>query len=136
MPQFSGSYSPKTVSQTTIPAPGNHQIGMSVVTGEQQSPDSGWNGATQTMWGILDTVEGNGTIRGYFRNVHANGDIDYGTTEGTVTMSGTDTTMTGTWCFTGGTGKFAKITGNGVFKGKQTSPTDSLEEWSGSYSLG
>ena len=135
MPQFSGSCSPKTESQTTIAAPGNHQIGMSVVTGLQQSPDASWNGATQTTWGISDTVEGNGTIRGYFSTVHTNGDIDYGTTEGTVTMSGTEVAWTGTWRFTGGTGKLAKITGNGVFKGKQ-SPTDSEEEWSGSYSLG
>ena len=65
------------------------------------------------MWRTADTVEGNGTMRGYFRNVHANGDIDHGTNECTVAMSGTDAIMTGTWRFTGGTGKFAKITGNG-----------------------
>ena len=75
-------------------------------------------------------------MRGYFRNVHANGDIDHGTNECTVTMSGTDAIMTGTWRFTGGTGKFAKITGNGVFSGKQASPTNSEGTWSGSYIIG
>ena len=44
--------------------------------------------------------------------------------------------MTGTWRFTGGTGKFANITGNGVFTDKQTSPTSSEGTWSGSYSFG
>ena len=85
---------------------------MSVATGEQQSPDASWNGAKLTLWGIADTLEGNGTIRGYFRNVRANGDIDHGTSEGTVTMSGPEATTTGTWCFDGGTRKFAKLTGN------------------------
>ena len=136
MPNFSGSYSAKTESQTTASAPGNHQIGVSVASGKQESPDASWNGATLTMWGTADTVEGNGTMRGYFRNAHANGDIDHGTNECTVTMSGTDAIMTGTRRFTGGTGKFAKITGNGVFSGKQTSPTDSGGTWSGSYNLG
>ncbi len=136
MPKFSGDYSTKLESQTTTAAPDNHQIGVSVVTGEQKSPDASWDGATLTIWGVADTVKGNGVSRGYFRNVHANGDLDYGTNEGTVTMSGTDSIMTGTWRFTGGTGKFANITGNGVFSGKQTSPTDSGGSWSGSYSLG
>jgi hypothetical protein len=78
----------------------------------------------------------NGTARGYFRNEHSNGDIDYGTTESTVTTKGTEVTMTGTWRFTGGTGKFAKITGNGTFTDTQTSPMASEGAWRGSYSLG
>ena len=36
MPNFSGSYSAKTKSQTTASAPGNHQIGVSVASGEQK----------------------------------------------------------------------------------------------------
>jgi hypothetical protein len=80
-------------------------------------------------------VDGNGTMRGYFRNENPGGDTDYGTNECMVTMSGTDATVTGTGA-SAGTGKFAKIIGNGVFSGKQTSPIDSEGTWSGSYSLG
>ena len=41
-----------------------------------------------------------------------------------MTMSGTEANMKGTWRFVGGTGKFAKISGHGVFTAKQTSPND------------
>jgi hypothetical protein len=77
-------------------------------------------------------VGGNGEQCGYFRNEHPNGDVSYGTFLAKVTNG----TMTGTWQFTGGSGKFAKLTGGGVLDGKQTSPTDSEMTWSGSYSLG
>jgi hypothetical protein len=78
-------------------------------------------------------TESNAAISG---DEHPNGDVDYGTFEAKLTMSEAEPTMTGTWRFTGGTGKFAKITGNGVFNGKQPSLTDSEMTWSGSYSLG
>jgi hypothetical protein len=45
-------------------------------------------------------------------------------------------TGTGAWRFTGGTGKFSHITGGGVATVKQTSPTESEMEWSGSYNIG
>jgi hypothetical protein len=86
--------------------------------------------------GIADAVAGNGTSCGYFRNEHPNGDVDYGTSESTVSMTATEVTMTGTWRFTGGTGKFANITGNGVLTDRRTSPTSSAGTWSGSYNLG
>ena len=126
----------KPSSQTTVNGPGNHQIGLSVARGPQETADANWKGAILTQWGTADTVDGNGTIRGYFRNVHPNGDTDYGTSECTVTMSGTEAIMEGTWRFVGGTGKFAKISGHGVFSAKQTSPIDSGGKSSGSYSLG
>jgi hypothetical protein len=107
-----------------------------VACGPQETADANWKGAIMTQWATADTVNGNGTMRGYFRNVHPNGDTDYGTSECTVAMSGTDAIMEGSWRFVGGTGKFAKITGNGVFSAKQTSPIDSEGTWSGSYSLG
>lgn len=133
MPNFSGSYLGKLESQTTIAAPAEHQLSLSVASATQKA---NWNGAKLTVWGTADAVNGIGTSRGYFRNEHPNGDVDYGTNECTVTMTGTEVTMTGTWRFTGGTGKVANITGNGVFTDKQTSPTSSEGTWSGSYSFG
>jgi hypothetical protein len=115
--------------------PGHHQIDLSVASGRQESLDANWKGATLTVWGVADTVEGNGPARGYFRNVHANGDIDYGTNEYTVSPSGSEATVSGTWRFTGGTGKFSKVSGNGVFNARQTSPNDASGTWSGTYDL-
>ena len=77
---ISGSNSTKTESVTRVAGPGNHQIELSVATGRQETTDDNWNGAALTLWGVGDTVEGSGPGRGYFQNVHANGDIDYGTT--------------------------------------------------------
>jgi hypothetical protein len=136
MPDFSGSYSAKVESQTVITAPADHQIAMTVASAIQKSADADWSGAKLTIWGTADLVNGNGPARGYFRNEHANGDIDYGTTESTVTTRGNEVTMTGTWRSLGGTGKFAKITGNGTYIDKQTSPTSSEGSWNGRYSLG
>lgn len=138
MPNFSGSYHTKLGSQTIMAVPGgtDHVIGVSVVSGKQNSPDPDWNGALCTVWGTADTVGGNGEQRGYFSNERRNGDLDYGTFEAKVTMSGNEATMSGTWRFSGGTGKFAKITGNGVFNAKQTSPTEFDLTWSGTYNLG
>jgi hypothetical protein len=138
MPSFSGSYSAKLGSQTVMSVSDrtDHLIGVSVVSAIQKSSDAKWNGAKVTIWGATDTVGGNGEQRGYFRNEHSNGDVDQGTFEAKLTLSGTETTIAGTWRSTGGTGMFAKITANGVFNGKQTSPTDSDATWSGSYDLG
>ena len=66
-----------------------------------------------TVWGTADTVAGNGEQRGYFKNEHSNGDVDHGTFEAKLTMSGNEATLSGTWRFSGGTGKFAKITVTG-----------------------
>ena len=136
MTDFSGTFTAKTESQTTVNGPDNHQLGLAVTYGPQTTADANWKGAMLTQWGTSDTVDGHGKIHGHFRNVHPNGDTDYGTSECTVTKSGTEAHMKGTWRFVGGTGRFAKISGHGVFTGKQTSPNDSHGEWSGSYNLG
>ena len=135
---FSGSYSAKLLSQTTMAVLDqvDHQIAVSVVSGFQRSSDGKWNDAKVTVWGTADSVGANGEQRGYFRNEHTNGDVDQGTFEAKITMSGTEVTIAGAWRFSGGTGMFAKITGNGVFNGKQTSPTNSEATWSGTYDLG
>lgn len=66
---------------------------------------------------------------------HPDGDLDFGTTEATVSMAGTTLSMSGTWGFTGGTGKFANISGGGTFTDRQTSPTESAGSWKGNYTL-
>jgi hypothetical protein len=138
MQSFSGTYSTKLGSQTMMAVSDqtDHMIGVSVVSAIQKSSDANWNGAHLTVWGTANIVAGNGEQRGYFKNEHSNGDVDNGTFETKLTLSGNEATFAGTWRFSGGTRKFAKITGNGVFNGKQTSPTDSDVTLSGTYDLG
>lgn len=136
MPNFSGSCAQKLLGQTIVAVADSaeHLIGVSVVVGNHKTEDALWDGSRCTSWGTMDIVDGKGKQSGYFRNEHQDGDASYGTFEAALTdgaMNGS-----GTWQFAGGTGKFAHITGNGVVTVKQTSPTDSDLEWSGSYNLG
>src|SRR5215831_16522363 len=78
----------------------------------------------------------NGTQTGYFMNTRANGDIDRGTFTARVTTADGATTMEGTWKHSGGTGAFSKITGNGTYKGRITSPSEVEVSWEGTYDLG
>jgi hypothetical protein len=111
-------------------------LSVASMTGKHKASDANWDGVKVSNWVTADLVGGNGEQRGYFKNEHPNGDVDYGTFEAKVTMSDTGPTMTGTWRSIGGTGKFAKITAEGVLDAKMTSPTESVMNWSGSYSLG
>ena len=115
-----------------IPDVADHVIAMSVVAGKQKTADALFDGAQSVQWGTADTVGGNGKQTGYFLNDHRDGDTTYGTYEATLT----DGAMTGAWKLTGGTGKFAHITGSGVGTVKQNTPTEFELTWSGSYNLG
>jgi hypothetical protein len=81
-------------------------------------------------------IAGNGSQTGYYVNKHPNGDTDYGTFEARITTAGSAVTLEGTWTSTGGTGAFAKVTGNGTYKGVMISPTEVKTHWEGAYQLG
>ena len=53
MPNFSGSYLGKLESQTTIAAPAEHQLSLSVASATQKA---NWNGAKLTVWGTADAL--------------------------------------------------------------------------------
>lgn len=135
MPEFSGTVTLHILGQTVVSVAdaADHMLVLAGVTGIIKTADVLWNGGRNTNWITADTIGGKGKQTGYFQNVHQDGDTDHGTFEGTVEADGT---ATGTWQYTGGTGKFAHLTGNGVSSLKQTSPTESELEWSGSYNLG
>jgi hypothetical protein len=100
------------------------------------SPDPDFNETEIIAYEQADEVAGTGTKRGYFRRLHKNGDIDYGTYEGTHKTtfkedgSFLETTFEGTWKATGGTGKFKNTKGSGTSRGKATAQ-EALEEWEG-----
>ncbi len=137
MPNLSGTFSGTATTQSTITlhdAP-NHALNLLEVRGVQKSPDEKWNNSKMTYWGTADLIAGNGTQRGYFVNEHADGDRDFGTFEGRISTSGGQVTLEGTWKFTGGTGKYAGLTGNGKYKGRLTSPVDIEDTWDGTYQM-
>ena len=137
MTKVSGSFKGKANWQATasIPDKSGHDLGVMQVNGHQTSSDPHWNNAAITYWGIADLTEGSGPQRGYFHNVHADGDQDWGSFDGKVTTSGQQTSIEGTWRYTGGTGKFHGISGSGTYKGRLTSPTEVTNDWVGEYQL-
>jgi hypothetical protein len=113
----------------------NHELQMAEVAGTQKSADPDWNGARMAYWGTTDVQSGHGKQRGYFNNERANGDRDWGTFEGTVSMAGGAITVEGSFAITGGSGKFQGVTGKGTYRGRFTSPTEIEMEWKGEYQL-
>lgn len=137
MPAISGSFTGSVRLQTAVVLSdqSNHELSLAEITGTQKSSDKKWNGAAITYWGTTDAIAGNGTQSGYFTQVHDGGDRDWGTFEGKVATSGGDTTVEGTWQFTGGSGKFNGLAGKGTFKTRLTSLRELEATWQGTYEL-
>src|SRR6266851_8938861 len=137
MPAVSGSFSGNVNVQTALAVTdqSNHELNVAEIGGTQKSTDEKWNNARITYWGITDAVKGKGSQRGYFVNDHGEDGRDWGTFEGRVATNGTEITVEGTYRFTGGSGKFKDITGNGTFKTKMSSPREVQATWQGTYEL-
>jgi len=113
----------------------DHQMGVTVSLGTHRSSDSKWSGAQMTSVVTTDVTSGQGMQRGYFCNLHANGERSHGTFEGKVATTGIKTIVEGNWYLSGGTGSLAKVTGSGPFKTEVTTATDADMTWSGNYQL-
>jgi len=137
MPSITGSFSGKITKQSAMQLTDqpNHDLSIAEVSGTQKSADALWNDSKMTYWGITDVVNGEGTQRGYYHNVHADKGRDWGTFEGKVTSAGGAVSVEGTWKFTGGDGEYRGITGGGKFKTVMKSETDLECSWDGSYEL-
>ena len=137
MPNMTGSFSGNASVQTSISLPDRptHALNLAEIRGLQKCSDEKWNNASITYWGFTDIIEGKGTQRGYFVNSHGGEDRDWGTFEGKVATISGQITVEGTWQFTGGSGKFSGLAGNGTFKTRLTSPTDVEASWQGTYEL-
>ena len=135
MPNLTGSFSGRITKQHGIPItdqPG-HEIAIAEVNGTQQSSDPLWQNANIAYWGFIDVVDGKGTQRGYYNNVHPDGGRDFGTFEGHVSEKGT--IVEGTFTITGGDGKYRGISGGGRFKTVMKSETELEANWEGHYEL-
>ena len=137
MTSVTGSFSGKISKNTSLELTDQpkHQLSIGEVNGVQVSPDPLWNNSRITYWAVTDLLDGKGTQRGYYNNVHGDKGRDFGTFEGKVSIAGGGMTVEGTFKMEGGDGEFRGITGNGKFKTVAKSETEVEANWSGNYQL-
>ncbi len=135
MPSITGSFAGRIKQQSALSLTDQPNHGMSIaeVSGTQKSPDPLWNNASITYWGVTDLLDGKGSQRGYYNNVHGNNGREWGTFEGKVTTAGG--AVDGTWRIVGGDGEFRGVTGSGTFKTVMKSETELEATWAGNYQL-
>ena len=113
----------------------SRSTGTNAATGEAKFMD----GAQAVNVYLSDLVNGNGLHNGY-TVLAMNGNSVFVEWKGTVTTVPGEkeplTSFAGTYMWIGGTGEYAKITGNGTYKGHFTSKTAYTAEWTGEYSIG
>ncbi len=136
MASIKGTFSGKITKQSAIPLTDqpNHEMSIVEVSGTQKSDDPLWNNSKITYWGVTDLIDGKGSQRGYYNNIHAGG-RDWGTFEGKVTTAGGAVTVEGTYKFSGGDGEYHGMTGGGRFKTVMKSQTQLECSWEGIYEL-
>ncbi len=137
MPSITGSFSGTITKHSALPLTDqpDHELGIAEVSGTQKSADPLWNNARITYWGVTDLLEGKGTQRGYYNNVHADGGRDWGTFGGRGRSSGGAMTVEGTWELAGGDGAYGGISGGGKFKTVMKSESEIECSWEGNYEL-
>jgi len=137
MPSITGSFSGKITKQSAMELTDqpNHEMSIAEVNGTQKSPDPLWNNASITYWGVTELLDGKGSQRGYYNNVHADKGRDWGTFEGQVSTAGGAMIVAGTWKFAGGDGQYRGITGGGTFRTVAKSETEVEATWDGNYEL-
>jgi hypothetical protein len=137
MATLTGSFSGHFRSQSvmTVPDVAGHDLSLAEVIGTHQTQDPNWSNASLNYFGTTDITDGNGTQRGFYVNTREDGDREWGTFEGRVTTVNGVPTVEGTYQNTGGTGRFARMTANGTFTTRTTSPRDIEGTYQGTYQL-
>jgi len=137
MSSITGSFSGRITKHSAIPLSdqSNHELSIAEVTGTQKSEDPLWNNSAITYWGVTDLLNGEGTQRGYYNNVHPDGGRDFGTFEGKVTTAAGGMTVEGKFTIVAGDGQYRGITGNGTFKTISKSETEVEATWQANYEL-
>jgi hypothetical protein len=137
MPSITGSFAGRITQQSALSLADQPNHGMSIaeVSGTQKSPDPLWNNASITYWGVTDLLDGKGSQRGYYNNVHGNKGREWGTFEGKVSTAGGAITVEGTWTIVGGDSEFRGVSGSGTFKTVMKSETELEATWAGNYQL-
>ncbi|MFC5863456.1 hypothetical protein ACFPT7_14215 [Acidicapsa dinghuensis] len=95
-------------------------------------------GFKSTGYTSVDTVDAKGAtyqVHGYAVLTMESGDKVFARYSGTGTMKGDIAAAEGTWSYTGGTGKFKGLKGNGTYKGSGASDGSNETQLQGEYSL-
>jgi hypothetical protein len=135
------------MSQTLL-LPGDapkHEVTLVSRAQTWNSSDPDWNNVAVTQFVFSDYIAGQGSHRGHNVNVHPSGDRTFISYEGQTTRTSKpdgswEAKFEGKMRFTGGTGKFQGITGNGAYIGMASAPsgptaTNATFEWNAEYSL-
>ncbi len=97
-----------------------HVIGAQMRQDRTSSSDAEWDGASFSLNGLFDWVNGSGRVWGYGVQTLKSGDKIFSKYSGNLQRSGEgeqwQTLGEGTTEIYGGTGKFANIKGSGTFK--------------------
>jgi hypothetical protein len=122
-----------------------HEVMLINRTQTWSSSDADWNNVGVTQFVFSDYIAGTGFHRGHNVNVHPGGDRTFIAYEGQTTRTSKpdgswESKFEGKLRFTGGTGKFQGITGNGTYIGRASAPggptpTSATFEWNAEYSL-
>jgi hypothetical protein len=138
MPSNSGTFTGKITKQTTMslteqPA---HDMNIAEVAGTRKSPVALWNNSKIAYWGVTDLLDGEGSQRGCFNNIHPDGGRDFGTFDVKAAATASGMTVEGTYKITGGDGQYHGIGGGGgKFKTTMKSETEIECIWDRNYEL-
>ena len=137
MTDITGSFSGTITKHSAIALSDlpNHEMSIAEVSGIQKSPDPLWNDANITYWGVTELLDGEGTQRGYYNNIHGDKGREWGTFEGKVSTAGGGMTVEGTWTIVDGDGEFRGTTGTGTFKTVAKSESEVEASWAGAYEM-
>ena len=116
-----------------------HEVTLTTALYLDNSDDPNFDNSRVQHVNVSDYTAGSGEHWGHRKTTHPNGDLSFGTYEGTTTTivdgEGTPhTTFQGMWKFTGGTGKFSNASGGGTYSGRITAEGLAYE-WEGEYEL-
>jgi hypothetical protein len=116
----------------------NHSMGVSKSTCTWSKPMEMAGAKTKDGYSVasVDTTGGKSSSRGIHVTTMDNGDKIYVRFQGNATLKdGAMQTDSGTWSYTGGTGKLKGIKGKGTYKGKASAGGGMTYEIEGDYTL-
>lgn len=114
----------RIVTKSSFTLPGtNHEIVQEVQQAKPRYSGSEFQVVDEIIYNHADSIDGNGTHRGYFTYFLVGGDQTYGSFEGTHKTVAKDdgswvSTYEGKVRYLGGTGKYKNLKGTGTYKGK------------------
>ena len=116
-----------------------HEVTLINLRAVDNSADPDFNNVQVNEILVSDYTAGTGRDWGHRAGTHPDGDKMYMSFEGTAKTvikpdGSPDTTFEGKWWYTGGTGKFKGITGDGTYKGKATAEGITYT-WEGEYEI-